>query len=44
MFDIILFNGKMGLHKSDDHTSLQKLSIQDMKNINEIGGQKDKNI
>lgn len=20
MFDIILFNGKMGLHKSDDHT------------------------
>lgn len=24
MFDIILFNGKMGLHKSDDHTFVSK--------------------
>lgn len=24
MFDIILFNGKMGLHKSDDHTFASK--------------------
>lgn len=45
MFDIIISKGKMGhLYLWRSYILLQKLRIRDIKSLNDIGGQKDKNL